>query len=64
MINGGKYKPFRGITRDDFLKLTKPKGFLENHKLDLAHNLDERWVYTYRIRASKCLAFWKFLTQP
>ena len=64
VLNDGKYKPFREMTRDDFFKSTKPKGYLENHKLDFADNPDETWINTHKTRASRCNAFWKFLTQP
>lgn len=62
--NNGKYKPFREMSRDDFFSTGKPKGYLENHKREFVDDPDETWVNTYRVRSSKCLAFWKFLTQP
>jgi hypothetical protein len=61
--NGGVYKPFREMTRDDFLAQEKPKGYLRSLKPDSAEVEDEKWVNTHNTLGAVILAFWKWLTQ-
>ena len=64
--NGGDgiYKPFREMTRDDFLAEQDPKGYLRSLKKTFEQDPKERWVNTYNNRGARYLAFWKWLTQP
>jgi hypothetical protein len=61
--NGGLYKPFREMTRDDFFAEYEPKGYLRSLRREFADDPDEKWVGTYNNRFTKYLPFWKWLTQ-
>jgi hypothetical protein len=62
--NGGLYKSFLKITRDDFFAKEEPEGYLESLKRDFSVDPDKKWVSTYNTRLARYLAFWKWLTQP
>jgi integrase len=62
--NGGVYKPFRNITRDDFFADQEPKGYLRSLKRELEDDPDQKWASTHNTRGAKYLPFWKWLTQP
>jgi len=55
----GHKKSFAEMTREDIID-----GYLRSLKRDFAADPDQRWVNTYVNRATKYLAFWKWLTQP
>jgi hypothetical protein len=62
--NGGIYKPFREMTRDDFFAKQEPKGYLESLKRDFSDDPDKKWGSTHNTRLARYLPFWKWLTQP
>lgn len=62
--NGGRYKPLKEMSRDDFFAEKEPKGYLRSLKREFPDDPDEKWLNTYNIYASKYMAFWKWLTQP
>ena len=62
--NSGIYKPFKEMTRDDFLAQEKAKGYLRSLKPDSAEREEnEKWVNKYNTRRALILTFWKYLTQ-
>jgi integrase len=52
-------KSFKQMTREDIID-----GYLKGIKREFKDDPDQRWVNTYRTRAGKILAFWKWMTQP
>jgi hypothetical protein len=52
-------KPFRDMTRQDIID-----GYLASLRRGLAGDPDERWINTYKARAARISAFFKWLTQP
>lgn len=47
------------MTREDIID-----GYLKSLKREFADDPEQKWVNTYKARAAKYLAFWKWLTQP
>jgi integrase len=66
--NGGKYKPLREFTWEDFFAKEEPKGYLRSLKSKHAYNdgdgQNEKWVNTHNTRGAKYHAFWRWWTQP
>jgi hypothetical protein len=65
---GGKYKPLKQMTRDDFFAQEEPKGYLRSLKPESVtkeeeEDDNEKWVNTYNKRGRNFLAFWKWWTQ-
>jgi len=52
-------KSFKQMTRADIVD-----GYLNSLKRDYSVDPDQKWVNTYNNRATKYMAFWKWLTQP
>lgn len=61
--NGGAYKAFREMTRDDFFAEQKPYGYLRSLRKTF-QDPKEKWINTYKTRFARYQTFWKFLTQP
>jgi hypothetical protein len=55
----GHKKSFRDMGREDIID-----GYLKSLKREFKDDSDQKWVNTYRTRAGKILAFWKWMTQP
>jgi hypothetical protein len=55
----GHKKSFKQMTREDIID-----GYLKSIKRDFSQDPDQKWVNTYKTRANKILAFWKWMTQP
>lgn len=55
----GHAKTFKQMTHEDIID-----GYLKSIRREFAEDPEQKWVNTYRTRAGKILAFWKWLTQP
>ena len=52
-------KSFKEMTKEDIVD-----GYLASLKKSFDQDLKQKWVNTYNARATKYMAFWKWLTQP